>query len=250
MAMHKELSILVVDDDMNFAHTLCDILGSAGHQCQHAHSVDAAMGILEQQRFDCVLSDVRMPGQSGPDLYQWIKGNQPNLPFILMTAYTSSEIIENSLASGVLTALHKPVNIPAILRFFTELSQTLRAAVISIEKDICGIIEHILQNKDFSFSVFKSIPAFISSSETRQFRIVFIDTHQPCDHFSPLLLKLLNKLPERTIVVICDYHKSMQAVDLPQKINLIILPRKEHTLERVDDILQKERLQHAREILK
>jgi DNA-binding NtrC family response regulator len=84
----KPLRILVVDDDKNFAHTLCDILHSEGYEAEEVHSVKGAQKILEKQHIDCVLSDVRMPEKSGTDFYQEIKGQYPNLPFILMTAYT------------------------------------------------------------------------------------------------------------------------------------------------------------------
>jgi DNA-binding response OmpR family regulator len=61
----KALNVLVVDDDKNFAHTLCDILKSEGYISEEVHSAEAAQKILLSGNFDFVLSDVKMQNQSG-----------------------------------------------------------------------------------------------------------------------------------------------------------------------------------------
>ncbi len=233
------LHILVVDDDQNFAHTLCAILSTEGYVCQEVHSVEAAQAVLANEHIDCVLSDVKMPNQSGPEFYYQIKDQFPNLPFILMTAYTSSEIIDDALQSGVLTALQKPINIQEILHFFAKLSQNLGAAVVCEEEETCKIIEKILEKERFTYTIYPSIQMLINSHIT-DYAIIFIDAHEFCEHYSEDIQKLISYLPERTIVVICDYKMTENRdKKIPEKVNLIILPREDKSFPDINKILQK-----------
>ena len=244
----KPLNILVVDDDKNFAHTLCAILKSEGYQCHEVHSVKEAQKLLKLDHFDCVLSDVKMPEKSGADFYQEIKGQYPNLPFILMTAYTSSEVIDQAIHSGVLKAIQKPINIQEILSFFAKISVNLQAAIVCEEQKVCSIIQKSLEKERFIFTIYQSIKALIASRK-RDFSIVFIDSHDHHEHFSNELNTLLDQLPERTIVIICDYSKAgneNNCESLHDDLNLIILPREKKLSQNINQILEKEYYQYAK----
>lgn len=244
----KPLNILVVDDDKNFAHTLCAILKSEGYQCQEVHSVREAQKILGMDHFDCVLSDVRMPEKSGADFYHEIRDQYPNLPFILMTAYTSSEVIDEAIHSGVLKAIQKPINIQEILSFFAKLNINLQAAIVCQEQEVYSIIQQALQKDRFIFTSYKSIKALIATKK-KDFSIVFIDSQDHNDHFSRDVQHLLNYLPERTIVIICDYMKAVNNRNeetVQENLNLIILPREKKLSQSINKILEKEYYQYAK----
>lgn len=245
---NKPLNILVVDDDENFAHTLCAILKSEGYQCREVHSAKEAVLYLEKEHFDCVLSDVKMPEKNGADFYQEIKDQYPHLPFILMTAYTSSEVIDDAIQSGVLTAIQKPINIREVLGFFTRLSSNIQAAIICEQQGTCDVIQKALEKNHFIFTIFKSIQSLIDSRRN-DYSIVFVDSHDFCEHFSNDMQKLLTYLPERTIVVICDYMRAIHTDNLTitrNNLNLIILPRERKLSQKIGEILEKEYYQYAK----
>jgi len=244
----KPLNILVVDDDKNFAHTLCAILKSEGYRCQEVHSVREAQIILGMDHFDCVLSDVKMPEKSGADFYQEIRDQYPHLPFILMTAYTSSEIIDEAIHSGVLKAIQKPINIQEILTFFAKLSKNLQAAIICKEPKGCSVIQKALKKDRFVFTIYQSIKALIAAKK-KDFSIVFIDSQDYNDHFSREVQRLLEYLPERTIVIICDYVNAVNQRNeeiLQENLNLIILPREKKLSQNINQILEREYYQYAK----
>jgi CheY-like chemotaxis protein len=243
----KPLNILIVDDDRNFAHTLCAILRMEGYQCKEVHSVETAQEILLKEQFDCVFSDVKMPDKTGADLYYEIKDKLPNLPFILMTAYTSSEIIDQTLKSGVLAAIQKPIDIKSILEFLAKISRSIEGAIVCEEKEICDLIQKVFLNNRYSFKIYKSIKTLIKSGKT-DYSIVLIDAHQHCEHYSSEIKDLLAILPKKTIVVICDYEKTLAGPqNLPQKINLIVLPRGLKSNEKINEILDREYFQHVKD---
>lgn len=242
----KSLNILVVDDDHNFAHTLCAILKSEGYDCQEAYSVETAREMLMQAEFDFVLSDVKMQDQSGLDLYDQVKDRFPNLPFILMTAYTSNEIIDDALEAGVLAAFQKPIDIKSILQYFAKLSLSLKGAVICEGRDICDMIKRILEDQRFSFTQYKNIEQFIRT-DIVDYTIIFIDAHDYSDRLSGKIKTLLSNIPENTIVIICDIKKTADIQgNYNHQLNLIVLPREKKVESKIKSIIQKQYLKQAR----
>ena len=63
--MDPKLRILIVDDDSRMTRTLADIFSMAGHKPVEANSGPQALELARSQPFDCVLTDVRMPGMDG-----------------------------------------------------------------------------------------------------------------------------------------------------------------------------------------
>ena len=60
--------ILVVDGDIAVRRALIDLLSLEGHEVDAAEDAEAALLLLEQRRYDLVVSDVRMPALDGPTL--------------------------------------------------------------------------------------------------------------------------------------------------------------------------------------
>src|SRR3546814_10167526 len=72
-------SILIIDDEPEVAQMLADILASQGHRVVTAGSGQKALRLIEGERFDVILSDVRMPELDGPSLYATLERTAPDL---------------------------------------------------------------------------------------------------------------------------------------------------------------------------
>lgn len=104
-------NILVVDDEPK----LCDLLSSALSQ-NHIQVFIAGNGlhalkVLEQEDIDLVISDWRMPGMDGPQLLAEIKVRYPQLPVIVMTAYSTVKNAVQSMRNGAYDYIAKPFDI-------------------------------------------------------------------------------------------------------------------------------------------
>ncbi len=66
-------SILIVDDEPEVGLTICDILKLDGYQTELVHDGKIALSRLMEERFDLVITDLRMPGMDGPTLYREIQ---------------------------------------------------------------------------------------------------------------------------------------------------------------------------------
>ena len=69
--------ILVVDDEDNLRDVLVEVLSRDGHEVDSA--VDGAEGLrrVEERRYDLVVTDLRMPGLEGPELYRALRERYP-----------------------------------------------------------------------------------------------------------------------------------------------------------------------------
>src|SRR5579871_823850 len=94
------LRILVVDDDDQVRRLLCRILTGRGHQCECAASAPEARLLLADVRPDVVVCDVTMPGESGFALLQYLRGEYPLLPVVMVSGIGELEIATAALELG------------------------------------------------------------------------------------------------------------------------------------------------------
>src|ERR1700741_2796311 len=92
--------ILVVDDERSICELLEITFRKEGHRVEVAHDVASAKRKLESQIFDIVVSDVRMPGESGVDLLKLTKEIAPQCFFLLITGVPTVETAIAAINSG------------------------------------------------------------------------------------------------------------------------------------------------------
>jgi DNA-binding NtrC family response regulator len=101
-------AVLVVDDDLAILKVLEARLASAGLRVLLATSGEEALAILAGEDVDLVISDQRMPGISGQDLFRQVHPGRPDLPFILLTAHGRIPEAVEMVKEGAADYLTKP----------------------------------------------------------------------------------------------------------------------------------------------
>lgn len=103
--------ILVIDDEPDL-RTLYELtLLREGYQVSTAADIQEAKALLENQRFDLVLTDMRLPDGMGIDIVRNLQAQQRSEPCIVITAYGSAENAVESLKAGAFDYLTKPVDL-------------------------------------------------------------------------------------------------------------------------------------------
>lgn len=108
--------VLVVDDDESLRMTLVGNLDLAGFVVVESVNGLQALELVDKERFDVVLSDIRMPGIDGVEMFRRMKRAHPDLPVVLMTAFTDEPSVARAIDAGVFTVLSKPFDVDAALR--------------------------------------------------------------------------------------------------------------------------------------
>jgi len=108
--------ILIVEDDTTFRSLLKTILQRDGYAVSEAISGAEGWQLLQRKEFDLVISDLKMPGMSGLELYQRLRSEREPPPFILLTAFGTIEQAVAAIKEGVADFLTKPLKDPETLR--------------------------------------------------------------------------------------------------------------------------------------
>ncbi|MGI9392065.1 MAG: response regulator [Parvibaculales bacterium] len=115
--------ILIIDDDMRIRDLLKEYLHAEGFRVSGAANAEAARNLMKTLRFDLLVLDVMMPGESGLDLTKSLREISNNVPIILLTAKRRTEERIEGFDMGADDYLPKPfepkellMRIQAILR--------------------------------------------------------------------------------------------------------------------------------------
>lgn len=105
---NESAHVLVVDDEGAIRYSVSKTLQRVGYNVNEAASGEEALEAMKQQRFDVVLTDIRMPGLTGVELLKRIKEQAPDAIVILMTGYASLGTAVEALRLGAHDYLIKP----------------------------------------------------------------------------------------------------------------------------------------------
>ena len=104
------LSILLVEDHGDSAKAMARLLGTQGYEVLCAGDVATAMKLLDQHRFDLLISDMGLPDGSGLDVMRHARAKFPALPGLALSGYGQEEDLRQSRLAGFLDHIVKPAS--------------------------------------------------------------------------------------------------------------------------------------------
>lgn len=107
--MVKAPLVAVVDDDDDVREALSDLLLVLGLSCRTFDRAEALLAAYEPGSFDCVITDVRMPGIGGLDLLRRLRSRDRPVPVIVITSDTTPGTSSAAIKAGAHACLTKPV---------------------------------------------------------------------------------------------------------------------------------------------
>ena len=206
--MSEKLRILVVDDDRRLARTLVDILTVKGHQAQAAYSGPEALDIVKQQQFDCVLTDIRMPEMNGVELHRAIREAQPQVPVVLMTAYSSDKLVQEGLEQGALATMTKPLDINSLLGFLSSLRQQQSVAIVDDDPAFCQTLGDILEARGFAVTRITN-PRGVAESLSPDEPVVLLDMKLNSISGLEVLKEVRARYSRLPVILITGYRQEM-----------------------------------------
>jgi two-component system NtrC family response regulator len=120
------LRILVVDDEVAQRELIGGFLRKQGHDVLLADGGAQGLARVREVRVDLVLSDCKMPGMSGLDLLREIRKVNPEIPFVLITAYGTVETAVQAMKDGAADYLTKPLDLEELLLRIGRVSEQMR----------------------------------------------------------------------------------------------------------------------------
>lgn len=109
------LSILIVDDEVDFRTTLIKRICKRNVHASGVSSGEAALEHLTREAADVVILDLRMPGMGGLETLRQIKARFPGTEVILLSGHASADLAIEGMEAGAFDYLMKPMDIDELL---------------------------------------------------------------------------------------------------------------------------------------
>jgi CheY-like chemotaxis protein len=107
-----EKQILIIDDDVSIRHMLGRVLVGEGYAVVSAANGEAGLEIARNGGIDLVLLDLKMPGIGGQETLKMLTAEYPDLPVIVISAFSRQQFAGLAAATGL---LQKPLDFPTLL---------------------------------------------------------------------------------------------------------------------------------------
>ncbi len=138
--------ILVVDDEESIREFLEIMLKKEGYEVTPAEDGQAALDLMKKKTFDMVISDMQMPNVTGMELLKKVKEQSPDMVFMMITAFATTETAVEAMKIGAFDYITKPfkidevrINIANALR-----SKSLEFENRTLKKEL--VKENVFQN--------------------------------------------------------------------------------------------------------
>lgn len=118
--------ILLVDDEPGLSAYLEEVVREEGFRARKVQSATEALTALEEEAFQLIITDLRMPEMDGLELLRRIRERDPQIGVIVMTAFASLETAVEALRLGAMDYITKPLHVQ-------EIQVVLRKAIESLE---------------------------------------------------------------------------------------------------------------------
>jgi DNA-binding NtrC family response regulator len=119
--VEEQRRVLVVDDQDSMRVLLQDMLEVIGYGVVLAEGGEQALALLEEDRFDLVLSDLNMPGMDGTALLRAVKAANPELPVVIITGYGTFHTEKRVMKEGADGYISKPCTLSKIQKTLSSI---------------------------------------------------------------------------------------------------------------------------------
>ncbi|NTW66833.1 MAG: response regulator, partial [Nitrospirae bacterium] len=125
----KNASILLVDDEPNATRVLSAILRADNYSVLEAMCVDSALNLIKRKPVDAIITDIKMPGKDGYQLFEHVNKYYPHIPVMFLTAYGKIDSAVAALSKGAFYYFVKPPD-------YQKLKQILLSAINQSQQSV------------------------------------------------------------------------------------------------------------------
>jgi DNA-binding NtrC family response regulator len=120
---HNSLRVLFVDDEKSLQEFMRSELPRLGHEVTVCPDGRAALKVLEKNTFDAAILDLRMPGLTGIEVLEHLKGVSPDTEAIVMTGHASTDTAIQAMRLGAFDYITKPCKLAEIEAILAKVAE-------------------------------------------------------------------------------------------------------------------------------
>jgi len=163
---------------------------------------------FQKQSFDCMLTDIKMPGISGVELARRAREIQPGIPVLLMTAYAAEDQRSIALEEGAIDIVNKPLELNYILKFFDSIQDECLITIVDDDPEFCTTLAEILEKRSFRVKTICA-PEEGLDAYTFDTQILLLDMKLGNHSGLDILREVRQQKPDLPVIIITGYQFEM-----------------------------------------
>ncbi len=222
-------NILIVDNEVEMRGVLYDLLTCEGYEVSTAASGEEALCLVQKQRPDLIILDIKMPGMDGIQTLKGIRSFNTKVDVVMLTRVDSDNLEKLANEVGALYFLYKDSEAGLFIKTIakvlekkaigqeakSELTETI--LVVDDEPGVCSLLSKFLTDKGFQVKVASSGQEAISLVKKEKPQLVLLDIRMP-GMDGILTLKRIKEADRKIGVIMItaveDMKLTQQAIDL------------------------------------
>ena len=254
------LRVLLVDDHADVLEAHARLLSERGAEVATAESAEAALGLLREQSFDVLLSDLGMPGMGGYDLIRHVRqelGLGPEtLGAAAVTAYVRATDREAALNAGFQRCLHKAASPRLLARTVAELAPArppearkaaagdmpvLRALFVEDNVDLREQIAWLLEEQGLRVQTCATAEEALAAYAPARFDLIVTDVSLPGMSGVDLARAILDREPDAWVVFSSGYPMGDDLRSFGPHVRALLKPFELADIERLTEEILRQR---------
>ena len=205
---------LFVDDNIAFAENLAEIVRDDGDEVTVAEGGAQALELARATKFDCLVTDMRMPVMNGAKLVHEIRRVDRGLPAIVVTAYTGESDLLAAREEGLLAVLPKPVPIDRLVAFLRVAKRNGLVALIEDDHALADNLAEALRDRGFSAVMAHSVSEAERLGGVKPFAAL-VDLRVPGGPDGAALRLLIEAQPQLPVLVMSGFPEAISMEKWP-----------------------------------
>jgi two-component system, response regulator PdtaR len=199
---------LLLDDNRAFAENLAEILEDSGHQATVVTSGEEALRAVRSERYDVLLTDMRMPGMSGAAAVHHVRKLDPGLAAIVITAYPGESDLERARGEGVLAVLPKPVPMRLLVELLSRARRDGLVVLVEDDPSLLDNLTELLRAQGFTAVTARSVLDTERLGAVRPFAAL-VDLRVPGGPDGEALRRVRERFPELPTFVVTAHPEAL-----------------------------------------
>ena len=246
----KKIKLLMVDDEKEFLETSARALGRRDFDIHLAYDGTTALQMMQQDQYDIVVLDVKMPGLDGVEVFRRMQETWPSVPVILLTGHGSINQAFQTSKEGVADYLTKPCDIDELTSHIQDvlarvgkrpqpqnvstddIKDFIHVLLVDDEVELLESLKRILERRQMEIHTAQSGEKALQLLKDTFVDVVVLDVKMPGMDGLDVLQKIKEKFPTVEVILLTG-HPSVETAIRGIKLGAseyFIKPAKEEAL--------------------
>jgi len=208
-------NVLLVDDNLDFLDSTKDVLEDQGYQVETATNGEDALNQANNNPFDVILMDIKMPRMNGVESFIKMKEKNPQVKVILFTAYSLETLIQLARREGVCEVLNKPLEMVKLFHTIEKVKKSREGGCILIADDdraLCDSLYDVLGQKGYEVAVTNNGQKAVSKAKDKPFDILLLDMKFPRSNGLEVYRRIKALQPNLVTIIMTGYAEEMREI--------------------------------------